>query len=61
MARIVKIFVFKIVLDGTWPEIWRRIHVPGKFNFQKLEHMIRTAMDWPTDEFHEIEIKHPVS
>lgn len=40
-----KQFVFKIALVNTWPEIWRRIHIPGNFNIEKLEMLIRLSME----------------
>lgn len=56
-----KQLVVKVFVDDTWPEIWRRIHIPGNFNFKQLERVIRTAMEWHGDELHLFEMKNPAT
>uniref|UniRef100_T1JA37 Plasmid pRiA4b Orf3-like domain-containing protein n=1 Tax=Strigamia maritima TaxID=126957 RepID=T1JA37_STRMM len=47
-----KVLQLKIILLGTTPKIWRRIHIPANFTFAQLHTTIRHAMDWMEGEFH---------
>lgn len=40
------IYRLKICLDGSKPEIWRRILVPGKLSLEKLHFIIQVVMGW---------------
>lgn len=55
-----KLFVFKITLDDTLPNIWRRIHLPARATFANLHAAIQDSMGWADTHLHNFEIKHPV-
>lgn len=40
------VYQLKISLLETKPEIWRRVLVPGYFNFYQLHRVIQIAMGW---------------
>jgi hypothetical protein len=50
------IYRLKISLDGSKPEIWRRVLVPGKFSLEKLHFIIQIVMGWNNTHLHEFEI-----
>lgn len=41
-----KVFQFKITLNGSWPEIWRRIQVRVSASLEDLHDAIQAAMGW---------------
>lgn len=53
------IFQFKIVLKKHNPKIWRRIQVPGNYNFWDLHVAIQDAMGWMDCHMHQFEILNP--
>ena len=53
------IYQFKITLCDTTPKIWRRIQVPGNYNFYKLHMAIQDAMGWTDSHLHQFVIFSP--
>lgn len=57
------VYQFRITLEESDPPIWRRIQVPGNFNFRQLHLAIQEAMGWESSEFdyhlHQFEMVHP--
>jgi hypothetical protein len=51
------IYQFKITLKGITPKIWRRIQVPGIYNFEELHVAIQNAMGWYDCHLHQFEMK----
>lgn len=51
------IYQFKITLQEIKPKIWRRIQVPGNYNFWDLHVAIQNAMGWYDCHLHQFEIK----
>ena len=56
-----RVYQFKIVLDGIDPLIWRRIQVPVTYSFWDLHVAIQDAMGWQDYHLHRFEIPHPLS
>lgn len=54
-----KIYQFKITLKYIKPQIWRRIQVPEKYNFEDLHVAIQDAMGWENYHLHQFEIINP--
>ena len=50
---------FLIVLSGTEPLVWRRIHVPGTLTFWDLHVAIQDAMGWLDCHLHEFRVLDP--
>ncbi|KAI1710980.1 plasmid pRiA4b ORF-3-like protein [Ditylenchus destructor] len=48
-----KVYQFKISLRSTKPRIWRRIQVPGHYNFFDLHYAIISAMGWKNQHLHQ--------
>ena len=46
------IYQFKITLCEIEPKIWRRIQVPGNYNFHKFHLAIQHAMGWTDSHLH---------
>ena len=47
-----EIYRIRVVLDGSKPEIWRRLLVPRDVRQTQLHHYIQAAMGWPgTDTY----------
>ncbi len=59
------IYQFKITLEGTKPPIWRRIQVPGNYNFHELHVAIQDAMGWSSAKgnyhLHQFELINPMT
>ncbi len=47
-----KVFVFKITLNESKPNIWRRIVVPSNYTFFEFHSVINDAMGWEDNHFH---------
>lgn len=54
-----KIIAFNIVLNGSSPAIWRRLHVPAIYTFAELSHAIVEAMGWSGRKQHEFQMMYP--
>jgi hypothetical protein len=54
-------FQFLIVLIGVDPLVWRRILVPGRYNFWDLHVAIQDAMGWQDYHLHEFRIFDPTT
>lgn len=52
-----KVYQFKITLKSIKPKIWRRIQVPGNYNFWDLHVAIQNAMGWYDSHLHQFEMK----
>src|SRR5512144_1316118 len=50
---------FKLVLQETRPEIWRRIQVPSTYTFWDLHVAIQDAMGWLDSHLHEFRVVDP--
>ncbi len=48
-----KVYLLKITLMGSRPEIWRRVLVPGDMTLAKLHKVIQTALWWTDSHLHE--------
>jgi prevent-host-death family protein len=57
----IQVYQFKVALKGIQPPIWRRIQVPGNYNFWDLHVAIQDAMGWDDSHFHEFDIHSPNS
>ena len=53
------IYQFKITLCEIEPKIWRRIQVPGNYNFHKFHLAIQHAMGWTDSHLHQFTIFSP--
>lgn len=51
-----QIYQFKITLEEIKQKIWRRIQVPGKYNFWDLHVAIQDAMGWSDSHLHQFEL-----
>ena len=51
-----QIYQFKITLKEIKPKIWRRIQVPGEYNFWDLHVAIQDAMGWSDSHLHQFEL-----
>jgi len=58
-TKSLNIYQFKITLKGVKPQIWRRIQVPGNYNFEDLHLAIQDAMGWDGYHLHQFEIINP--
>jgi hypothetical protein len=52
-------YQFKITLNDTKPQIWRRIVVPSTYSFWDLHVAIQDSMGWLDYHLHEFEIINP--
>jgi hypothetical protein len=50
--RAAPIYQLKVVLVGTRPVIWRRLHVPGDANLGWLHAVLQVAMGWTNSHLH---------
>jgi hypothetical protein len=57
MPKSAEIYVLKITLIDSSPEIWRRIEVPMDFSFYDLHDAIQHVMPWEGSHLHEFLIK----
>jgi hypothetical protein len=55
--RTDRIYQLQIVLDSTYPEIWRRVVVPGAIRLSGLHQVIQAAMGWGQEHPHEFRIR----
>lgn len=53
------VYEFKITLNDTEPEIWRRVQVPEEYNFYELHCAIQHSMGWGDLHMHVFEMKNP--
>ncbi len=53
------IYQFKITLCEIEPKIWRRIQIPGNYNFYKLHLAIQHAMGWTDSHLHQFTMFSP--
>ena len=64
-AQPTDIYQFKITLKGSNPKIWRRIQVPGKYNFHQFHRAIQRSMGWKSVDkdyhLHEFQVTNPRS
>jgi hypothetical protein len=51
-----KVCVFRIVLEGIEPEIWRRVLIPDAFTLTKVHTIIQAVMGWRDYHLHEFSI-----
>jgi hypothetical protein len=49
------VYELKIVLEGSSPPIWRRLHVPALATFEELHHVIQFAMGWDDQHLHKFQ------
>lgn len=49
-------FEIKITLQGSRPNIWRRIQVPGRMNLRDLSEIFQTVMGWDELYSHQFNI-----
>src|SRR5512138_804506 len=47
-----RIYCLKVVLLGSKPPIWRRLHVPGNANLGWLHAVLQVAMGWTNSHLH---------
>jgi len=55
----IKVFQFKIILDDTNPQVWRRVRVPENYTFWDLHVAIQDCMGWMDSHLHEFIVKDP--
>jgi hypothetical protein len=53
------VYQFLIVLSGTDPLVWRRLHVPDTYTFWDLHVAIQDAMGWLDYHLHEFRLLDP--
>lgn len=56
-----KVFIFKISLDFSQPEVWRYIIMSPRNTFAELNRMIQSCIGWTGSHYHGFEMKHPVT
>lgn len=49
-------YVFKIILQGIRPQIWRRFKVPAGISFHTLHNIIRVVMGWENYHLYRFDI-----
>ena len=49
-------YVCKIVIEGTYPPVWRRVVIPDKITFRELHEMIQILFAWSDAHPHEFRI-----
>ena len=47
----IKVYQFKITLEGIKPAIWRRIQVSENYTFWDLHVAVQDSMDWAGGDF----------
>ncbi|MDR3186957.1 MAG: plasmid pRiA4b ORF-3 family protein [Holosporaceae bacterium] len=57
MKEIKNIYVIKITLRDSEPEIWRRVEVPYDFTFRGLHQVIQLVMPWSESHLHSFAVK----
>jgi hypothetical protein len=55
------VYQFKIILKRIEPAIWRRIQVPGTYNFWELHVAIQDAFGWQDYHLHDYRLDNPVT
>lgn len=56
-AKSKLVYQFRVSLDGSEPEIWRRIQLPEVCTFWELHVAIQDAMGWQDCHLHEFELE----
>ncbi len=56
-SKYINIYQFKISLKRIKPSIWRRIQVPGNYNFWGLHLAIQDSMGWWDSHLHSFIVK----
>jgi hypothetical protein len=51
-----RVFQFRLSLEGSEPPIWRRFLVPDDFTLAQLHRVIQAVMDWQDDHLHEFKV-----
>lgn len=49
-------YKFNIILNESWPVIWRSIHIPATHDFKQLGMAIMEAMGWSGQSKHEFQM-----
>src|SRR5271154_2521723 len=57
MARIRRIFEFRLFLEHVHPTVWRRILVPDDCTLARLHKVIQAVMNWQDYHLHEFTVK----
>lgn len=55
------VFQFKITLQGTKPDIWRRIQISDLYTFWDLHVAIQDVMGWKDYHLHHFEVINPIT
>ena len=56
MARIQRVFQFRLSLVEVRPTVWRRIQVPADYTLARLHGVIQAVMDWQDHHLHEFTV-----
>lgn len=56
-VSIVKAYLFKITLKGSYPMIWRKVIVPSNISFKSLHDTIQLAMGWSNTHLYRFQFK----
>jgi Plasmid pRiA4b ORF-3-like protein len=56
MARIQRVFQFRLSLAEVRPTVWRRIQVPADYTLARLHGVIQAVMDWQDRHLHEFTV-----
>lgn len=59
IALYVNVFKFNIILNESWPVVWRSIHVPATYDFKQFRQAITEAMGWSGHSEHEFQMMCP--
>jgi hypothetical protein len=51
-----QIYQLRVLLKGSKPPIWRRVHVPGSCTLARLHHVIQAVMPWWDCHLHEFHV-----
>ena len=57
VAAYKRVYQFKVTLQETSPEVWRRILVPETYTFYDLHVAIQDAMGWTDSHLHIFKVK----
>jgi hypothetical protein len=56
MARVKRVFQFRLSLAKVRPTVWRRIQVPADYTLARLHGVIQAVMDWQDYHLHEFTV-----
>jgi pRiA4b ORF-3-like protein len=56
MARVKRVFQFRLSLAEVRPTVWRRIQVPADYTLARLHGVIQAVMDWQDYHLHEFTV-----